>query len=85
VVTGASKGIGLAVAQELAGEGSLVIAGARSIATLEGIENVTPHSQRQRLELHHRRRPHQDHVSHTRRVRCESDQDRRIGDDTSRA
>jgi NAD(P)-dependent dehydrogenase (short-subunit alcohol dehydrogenase family) len=40
VVTGASKGIGLAVAQELAGEGALVVAGARSVAPLEGIENV---------------------------------------------
>ena len=42
VVTGASKGIGLAVTQELAREGALVIAGARSVAPLEGIENVTP-------------------------------------------
>jgi NAD(P)-dependent dehydrogenase (short-subunit alcohol dehydrogenase family) len=42
VVTGASKDIGLAVAQELAGEGVLVVAGARSVAPLEGIENVTP-------------------------------------------
>src|SRR3954452_23260482 len=41
VVTGASKGIGLAVARELAGEGALVVAGARSVAPLEGIENVT--------------------------------------------
>jgi len=42
VVTGASKGIGLAVARELAGEGALVVAGARSVAPLQGIENVTP-------------------------------------------
>jgi len=42
VVTGASKGIGLAVAQELAGEGALVVAGARNVAPLEGIGNVTP-------------------------------------------
>ncbi len=42
VVTGASKGIGLAIAQELAGEGALVVAGARNTAPLEGIENVTP-------------------------------------------
>jgi NAD(P)-dependent dehydrogenase (short-subunit alcohol dehydrogenase family) len=42
VVTGASKGIGLAVARELAGEGALVVAGARNVASLQGIENVTP-------------------------------------------
>jgi NAD(P)-dependent dehydrogenase (short-subunit alcohol dehydrogenase family) len=42
VVTGASRGIGLAVARELAGEGALVVAGARSVAPLQGIENVTP-------------------------------------------
>ena len=42
VVTGASKGIGLAVVHELAGEGALVVAGARSIAPLEGIDDVTP-------------------------------------------
>jgi NAD(P)-dependent dehydrogenase (short-subunit alcohol dehydrogenase family) len=42
VVTGASKGIGLAITEELAGEGALVVAGARSVASLEGIENVTP-------------------------------------------
>jgi NAD(P)-dependent dehydrogenase (short-subunit alcohol dehydrogenase family) len=42
VVTGASKGIGLAVAQELAAEGAHVVAGARSVAPLERIENVTP-------------------------------------------
>jgi NAD(P)-dependent dehydrogenase (short-subunit alcohol dehydrogenase family) len=42
VVTGASKGIGLAVVQELAGEGARVVAGARNVAPLEGIENVTP-------------------------------------------
>ena len=41
VVTGASKGIGLAVAQALAAEGALVVAGARSIASLGGIEGVT--------------------------------------------
>ena len=38
VVTGASKGIGLAVARELAAEGAHVVAGARSIGSLEGIE-----------------------------------------------
>jgi NAD(P)-dependent dehydrogenase (short-subunit alcohol dehydrogenase family) len=42
VVTGASKGIGLAVVQELAAEGALVIAGARSVEPLEGIAGVTP-------------------------------------------
>jgi NAD(P)-dependent dehydrogenase (short-subunit alcohol dehydrogenase family) len=42
VVTGASKGIGLAVAQELAAEGALVVAGARTVAALEGIDGVTP-------------------------------------------
>jgi len=41
VVTGASKGIGLAVAPALAAEGALVVAGARSIASLGGIEGVT--------------------------------------------
>ena len=42
VVTGASKGIGLAVARELAAEGALVIAGARSVAPLEGLEGIEP-------------------------------------------
>ena len=42
VVTGASKGIGLAVVEELAAEGALVVAGARNIGTLEGLDNVTP-------------------------------------------
>jgi NAD(P)-dependent dehydrogenase (short-subunit alcohol dehydrogenase family) len=42
VVTGASKGIGLAIAQELAAEGALVVAGARSVEALDGIERVTP-------------------------------------------
>jgi NAD(P)-dependent dehydrogenase (short-subunit alcohol dehydrogenase family) len=42
VVTGASKGIGLAIAQELAAEGALVVAGARNVDTLQGIEGVTP-------------------------------------------
>src|SRR4051794_19497983 len=42
VVTGASKGIGLAVARELAGEGMQVVAGARTVTALEGIEGVTP-------------------------------------------
>jgi NAD(P)-dependent dehydrogenase (short-subunit alcohol dehydrogenase family) len=42
VVTGASKGIGLAVTQTLADEGALVIAGARTTDTLEGLDRVTP-------------------------------------------
>ena len=42
VVTGASKGIGLAVVRALAAEGVLVVAGARTVDTLGGIEGVTP-------------------------------------------
>src|SRR3954451_11418223 len=42
VVTGASKGIGLAIVQELAAEGVRVVAGARGVASLEGLENVRP-------------------------------------------
>ena len=42
VVTGASKGIGLAVARELAAEGAQVVAGARNVESLERIEGVTP-------------------------------------------
>jgi len=42
VVTGASKGIGLAVARELAAKGAQVVAGARSVGSLEGLERVTP-------------------------------------------
>jgi NAD(P)-dependent dehydrogenase (short-subunit alcohol dehydrogenase family) len=42
VVTGASKGIGLAVTQMLADEGALVVAGARTTAALEGLDRVTP-------------------------------------------
>jgi NAD(P)-dependent dehydrogenase (short-subunit alcohol dehydrogenase family) len=41
VVTGASKGIGLAVARCLADEGAHVIAGARTIDGLQGIDGVT--------------------------------------------
>jgi len=42
VVTGASKGIGLAVVRELAAEGATVVAGARHVETLEGIAGVNP-------------------------------------------
>jgi NAD(P)-dependent dehydrogenase (short-subunit alcohol dehydrogenase family) len=42
VVTGASKGIGLAVARELATEGARVIAAARTVDALSGIEGVSP-------------------------------------------
>jgi NAD(P)-dependent dehydrogenase (short-subunit alcohol dehydrogenase family) len=41
VVTGASKGIGLAVVRSLAAEGMHVIAGARTVGSLEGIERVS--------------------------------------------
>ena len=41
VVTGASKGIGLAIVRELAAEGSKVVAGARHVQALEAIEGVT--------------------------------------------
>jgi NAD(P)-dependent dehydrogenase (short-subunit alcohol dehydrogenase family) len=40
VVTGASKGIGLAVVRELAAEGALVVAGARGTDTLQDIDGV---------------------------------------------
>jgi NAD(P)-dependent dehydrogenase (short-subunit alcohol dehydrogenase family) len=42
VVTGAGKGIGLAVTKSLAAEGALVFAGSRKTETLEGIAGVTP-------------------------------------------
>jgi NAD(P)-dependent dehydrogenase (short-subunit alcohol dehydrogenase family) len=41
VVTGASKGIGLAVTRTLAGEGMQVVAGARTLDELAGIRRVT--------------------------------------------
>ena len=41
VVTGASKGIGLAVVNALVAEGAIVVAGARSTASLDGIDGVT--------------------------------------------
>jgi NAD(P)-dependent dehydrogenase (short-subunit alcohol dehydrogenase family) len=40
-VTGAGKGIGLAIVQALADEGALVVAGSRSTATLDGLDRVT--------------------------------------------
>ena len=42
VVTGASKGIGLAVVRTLAAEGAVVVAGARTVDTLSGLDGVTP-------------------------------------------
>src|SRR5262249_60242797 len=42
VVTGASKGIGLAITQALADEGAHVVAGARTTDSLSGLEHVTP-------------------------------------------
>jgi len=42
VVTGASKGIGLAVTRALVAEGAIVVAGARTIDSLHSIERVTP-------------------------------------------
>jgi NAD(P)-dependent dehydrogenase (short-subunit alcohol dehydrogenase family) len=41
VVTGASKGIGLAVARTLAEEGARVVAGARTVDSLQAIDGVT--------------------------------------------
>jgi NAD(P)-dependent dehydrogenase (short-subunit alcohol dehydrogenase family) len=41
VVTGASKGIGLAVTRMLVQEGARVVAGARGTKALEGLERVT--------------------------------------------
>jgi NAD(P)-dependent dehydrogenase (short-subunit alcohol dehydrogenase family) len=41
VVTGASKGIGLAVTRALVAEGARVVAGARSVQSLEGVAGVT--------------------------------------------
>ena len=41
IVTGAGKGIGLAIVQALADEGALVVAGSRSTATLDGLDRVT--------------------------------------------
>jgi NAD(P)-dependent dehydrogenase (short-subunit alcohol dehydrogenase family) len=41
VVTGASAGIGLAITRALAEEGAHVVAGARTVASLEGLDRVT--------------------------------------------
>src|SRR3954471_5946260 len=41
VVTAASKGIGLAIVRALSAEGAHVVAGARDVATLDGLERVT--------------------------------------------
>jgi NAD(P)-dependent dehydrogenase (short-subunit alcohol dehydrogenase family) len=42
VVTGASKGIGLAITRAFRAEGAIVVAGARTIDSLQGMEGVTP-------------------------------------------
>jgi NAD(P)-dependent dehydrogenase (short-subunit alcohol dehydrogenase family) len=42
VVTGAGKGIGLAVTRALADEGAHVVAGSRTIDSLDGMKSVTP-------------------------------------------
>jgi NAD(P)-dependent dehydrogenase (short-subunit alcohol dehydrogenase family) len=42
VVTGAGKGIGLAVTMALAAEGAQVVAGSRSTGSLDGLPGVTP-------------------------------------------
>src|ERR1700691_4143419 len=42
VVTGAGKGIGLAVTRALAGEGASVVAASHSTGTLDGLKRVTP-------------------------------------------
>lgn len=42
VVTGASKGIGLAITRALVAEGAVVVAGARTIDSLHDIEGITP-------------------------------------------
>lgn len=41
VVTGASEGIGIAVTRALVSDGARVVAGARSIESLDALERVT--------------------------------------------
>jgi NAD(P)-dependent dehydrogenase (short-subunit alcohol dehydrogenase family) len=41
IVTGASKGIGLAIVQTLVNEGINVVGGALTVDSLEGIDRVT--------------------------------------------
>jgi NAD(P)-dependent dehydrogenase (short-subunit alcohol dehydrogenase family) len=42
VVTGAGKGIGMAVTKALASEGALVVAGSKTTSTLDGLTGVSP-------------------------------------------
>src|SRR6201999_121330 len=42
VVTGANKGIGLAITKALVAEGARVVAGSRSTDNLDGLDRVTP-------------------------------------------
>jgi NAD(P)-dependent dehydrogenase (short-subunit alcohol dehydrogenase family) len=42
VVTGANKGIGLAITRALVAEGAYVVAGSRSTENLDGVDRVTP-------------------------------------------
>jgi NAD(P)-dependent dehydrogenase (short-subunit alcohol dehydrogenase family) len=42
VVTGANKGIGLAITHALVAEGAFVVAGSRSTESLDGLDRVTP-------------------------------------------
>ena len=42
IITGASKGIGLAITRALVDEGARVVAGARTVDSLHGLDRVTP-------------------------------------------